>query len=282
MKTGKVLLTGGSGLVGRTLAPMLSGRFDVTHFDVGDPGDGLPLIRGDLRDARQVADACAGMDAVMHVAALHGKAWEQAGDDMGFEVNVLGVKNVLEGAMACGVKRVVFTSSIWATGHDNPPSAYLPIDEGLPRQPAELYGLTKRLGEEMCAYATAKSGISTIVLRPGGIRPADAYAPDDPAYLTACVDVRDAAQAHLLALEVPEAMAHEVFIVTADSPLCRADAAAFKADSANALDRVAPGAAERMAEGRLKIGANAEWYTVEKAKKLLGYRPRYNFDLAQA
>ncbi len=278
MNDGKVLLTGGNGLVGRTLTPMLSGKFDVTHFDVSDPADGRPFIQGDLRNAKQVGEACAGMDAVVHVAALHGEAWQQAGDDTGFEVNVLGVKHILEGAMACGVKRVVFTSSIWATGHGSPPPAYLPIDENLPRQPAELYGLTKRLGEQMCAYATEKSSLSTIALRPGGIRPPDAYAPDDPAYLTGCVDVRDAARAHVLALEAPNAMAHEVFVITADSPLSQVDADAFRAEPAKTIDRVVSGAAKRIADGRLKIGPNAEWYTVEKGKKLLGYHPRFNFD----
>ncbi|MBM4083095.1 MAG: NAD(P)-dependent oxidoreductase, partial [Planctomycetes bacterium] len=124
----KVLLTGGSGLVGRTLAPMLRERWDVTHFEAKDPGDGLPCVLGDLRDSKAVAAACKGMDAVLHVAALHGKAWAQAGDDVGFGVNVIGTKNILEGAAKSGVKRVVFTSSIWATGHGpNPP--YLPIDE---------------------------------------------------------------------------------------------------------------------------------------------------------
>ncbi|MEI6071374.1 MAG: hypothetical protein WCS31_06260 [Verrucomicrobiae bacterium] len=39
----KALMTGGCGLVGRTLVPMIREEFQVTHFEMCDPGDGLPL-----------------------------------------------------------------------------------------------------------------------------------------------------------------------------------------------------------------------------------------------
>ncbi|NOZ21296.1 MAG: NAD(P)-dependent oxidoreductase [Planctomycetes bacterium] len=275
----RILLTGGSGLVGRTLAPMLSGQHEVTHFEMKDPGDGLPFIGGDLRDSAAVAEACQGKDTVIHIAALHGKAWKEAGDDIGFEANVIGTKNILEGAAKAGVKRVVFTSSIWATGHgSNPP--YLPIDEDLPREPAELYGLTKTLGEQMCRYTTSKHGLSTIALRPGGIRPAEEYGPNEVGYLAGSVNVCDVAQAHVLALNAPDDMRHEAFIITADSPLCKVDPEEFKANPAEALDKVVSGAAKLAAEGKLKLSPGMEWYTVAKAKKLLGYDPQYNFTIA--
>jgi len=276
-ETKAVLLTGGCGLVGRTLVPMLRARYDVTHFEMRDPGDGQPCIVGDLRDSDAVTDACAGMHAVLHVAALHGRAWGEAGDDVGFEVNVVGTKNILEGAARAGVKRVVFTSSIWATGHGNPAPAYLPIDEDLPREPAEIYGLTKVLGEQMCRYATAKHGFSTVCLRPGGIRPADTYAANEICYAAGAVDVRDVAQAHVLALEAPDDIRHDVFVITADSPLCRVDPAEFKADPAAALGTVAPGAAKLAADGVISLAPSVEWYTVEKAKRVLGYAPQFNF-----
>jgi len=275
----KVLLTGGTGLVGRTLAPLLRATCDVTHFDVADPGDGRPVILGDLRNPHQVAEACRGMDAVLHVAALHGKAWAAAGDDVGFAVNVCGTKNILEGAAAAGVKRVVFTSSIWATGHDAPPPPSLPIAEDLTRQPAELYGLTKILGEQMCRYATARYGLSTLVIRPGGIRPAESYAPLQTCYLAGAVDVRDVAQAQVLALQAPDSLRHDVFIITADSPLCQVDPQAYKADPAAALERVVPGVAALVRAGRLQLPAAREWYSVAKAKRVLGYRPQFGFAL---
>ena len=274
-----VLLTGGCGLVGRTLAPILREAYRVTHLEMVDPGDGLPFIKGDLRSSQDVANACRGMDAVIHVAALHGQAWNRAGDDMGFEVNVTGTKNILEGAAKAGAKRVLFTSSIWASGHDNPTLACPPITEAMQREPAELYGLTKILGEQMCRYATEKYGLSTIVLRPGGIRPATAGDTRSLGLLTACVDVRDVAQAHVLALQAPDSLRHEVFIITADSPLCQVNLELFRRDPAGALDAVVPGAGDLVRSGALPLTAKVEWFTVEKAKRLLGYRPNFNFAL---
>jgi UDP-glucose 4-epimerase len=279
MNIKKILLTGGGGLVGRSLACILRKSYDVTHLEMADPGDGLPFIKGDLLNSLEVATACQGMDAVIHVAALHGQAWAKAGDDMGFEVNVTGTKNILEGAARAGAKRVVFTSSLWAAGHDNPTHAAPPLDETLRREPAELYGLTKILGEQMCRYATDKYGLSTIVLRPGWIRTAAAGDTRNLEFLTVGVDLRDVTQAYVLALQAPESIKHDVFIVTAESPLCRVNLDLFRRDPAAALDAVVPGAGALVRSGSLALDANVEWFSVEKAKRLLGYRPAINFAL---
>ena len=274
----KILLTGGSGLVGRTLVPLLEGRYAVQHFDRVDPGDGHSCVIGDLCDAEAVTNACRGMDAIIHVAALHGRAWAEAGDEAGFRVNVLGTMNILEGARLAGARRVVYTSSIWATGHGaNPP--YLPIDEDLPREAAELYGLTKTLGEGMCRYITANGGPSTICLRPGGILPADASAAQRVGLLGASVDVRDVAQAHLLALEAPDGLRHGVFCITAESPLCCLAPDAWRADPVGSLDRIVPGVAAATAAGRLSLPVVHEWYSIARARRVLGYAPRHNYDL---
>ncbi|MBT3286951.1 MAG: NAD-dependent epimerase/dehydratase family protein [Victivallales bacterium] len=274
-----VLLTGGCGLTGRLLAGMLRDTYSVTHLEMKDPDDGLPFIQGDLRSPQAVAKACENMDAVLHVAGLHGAAWNRLGDDVGFEVNVVGTKNILEGAVKAGVKRVVFTSSIWASGHGSPAPPYLPMDEAMPREPAELYGLTKILGEAMCSYTSATSDVSTIVLRPGGILPLERYAPHHAGFLTAAVCVHDVAQAHVLALQAPSDIRHEVFIIAADSPLCQVDPDAYTRDPVGTLDSVVPGAAALVEAGELKLDPNAEWYTVAKAKRVLGYRPQYGFTL---
>jgi len=273
----KILLTGGSGLLGRRLAARLRERHEVTHFELADPGDGLPWVQGDLRDPDAVASACEGQHVVIHTAALHGKAWAGVGDQTGFEVNVMGTRNVLEAARKTGVWRVVFTSSIWATGHGLPPAPYLPIDEGLPREPVEAYGLTKKLGEQMCRFAAECNGLSTLCLRPGGIAPEDMPLPRTFAHVFGCVDVRDIADAHVLALAAPDDMAHEVLVITAESPLCQVEPQEFFADPAGTLDRLIPGTKRLIESGEIALPPQQEWYSIDKAKRLLGYRPQHGF-----
>ncbi|MHB1355016.1 MAG: NAD-dependent epimerase/dehydratase family protein [Anaerolineae bacterium] len=277
----RILLTGGSGLLGRYLAALLRGRAQVTHFDLADPGDGLPWIKGSLCDAQAVEVACQGQDVVIHAAALHGPAWQVAGDHTGFEVNVMGTHNILEGARKGGAWRVVYTSSIWATGHAPAPAPYLPIDEALPREPLELYGLTKKLGENMCLFATERYGISTICLRPGGICREDAPPQARLSHLFGTVDVRDVATAHLLALDAPDTMRHERFVITASSPLCQIAPTRFFADGSGVLEQLFPGFGRRVAEGLFTLPAHSvEWYSIAKATSLLGYWPRYGFGLS--
>ena len=135
----KILLTGGSGLLGQTLIPLLKNKHEVINFDKENPDQELTFYQGDLREQNLVEKACKNVEAIIHMAALHGKAWDQAGDSVGFEVNVTGTKNILEAAAKNKVNRVVvFTSSIWANGHLPEKAEYLPIDEKMKREPQEL------------------------------------------------------------------------------------------------------------------------------------------------
>ena len=275
----KILLTGGSGLVGRTLAPLMRGKHKIVHLETRAPGDGLPFIQGDLRDAKAVEEACHGVDTVIHIAALHGKAWMEAGDEAGFDVNVTGTKNILEAAIKQRVKRVVFTSSIWAAGHLPKKADYLPIDEKLDREPLEMYGLTKKLGEQMCRYYSVQYGLSTICLRPGGIQPADDSDTIRWGLLFQAVDVRDVAQAHALAAESGEGIQHEVFNITADSPLAEIDLRVYQQDCIATLEKLYPGISRFMNDQQKESLPGQEWYTINKAKQMLGYKPQYNFKI---
>ncbi len=274
----RVLLTGGSGLVGSRLAPMLAERHEVTHFDIADPGDGLPWIQGDLLDAEAVAAACAGRDAVVHLAAIHGAVWGELGDHAMFETNVMGTHNVLEGAARAGAWRVIFTSSISATGHgQGTPPPYLPIDEDTPRAAADLYGHSKEVGELLCRYATARHGLSTMILRPGYICAEDVAFERTLDFLFFMVDVRDVARAHLLALEAPRDLRHGSFLVTADSPLARMEPLQFFADRAGTVEGLFPGIGRYIEDGTLDASRGSEWYTIERARRVLGYEPEHGF-----
>lgn len=241
----RVLLTGGTGLLGRHLAPLLAEEHHLTHFHRRDPEDGRPWIPGSLTDPAALAEACRGQDAIVHLAALHGSSWRAVGDHEAFAVNVLGTWHLLQAAVAAGVSRVVFASSIWAAGHGTSP-LYLPIDEDLPRDPVEAYGLSKWLGERLCHCASERHGLITIALRVGGIVPAERYDAANPRYRCGAVDVRDVAEAHRQALHAAIATPHVVYNITGpvDEPPVDAQ----------------------------------EWYSIERAGRELGYRPRFGSD----
>ena len=275
----KVLLTGGSGLVGKRLAPMLAERHEVTHFEQRDPADGLPWIEGSLLDPEAVREASEGMEAIVHVAAIHGANWRDLGDHAMFETNLMGTQNVVDAAVRAGVRRVVFTSSISATGHgQGPPAPWLPIDEEIPRGPADLYGQSKALGEMICRFATERYGLSTIILRPGFICDESVEFPATFRLLSFMVEVRDVASAHLAALEC-DAVHHSAFVITADSPLAEVEPLRFFADRRGCLESIYPGVGAYIGDGTLDPAAITEWYTIDRARMMLGWEPRLNFEL---
>ena len=155
----KVLVTGNQGLIGRAVTNRLQAAGDgVVGFDVADGHD--------ILDAAAVARAADGCDAIVHLAALLGRPGETA--DQIMTVNVTGTWNVLAAARTMGVRRVVNFSSVNALGifSGNGTPDYLPIDDAHPPRATTPYGISKRLGEEMCRCFTLDTGIATIGLRP--------------------------------------------------------------------------------------------------------------------
>ena len=82
-----------------------------------------------------------------------------------------------------------------------------------------------------------------------------------------------------LALEASPELLHEVMIITADTPLCRAEPSAFFDDPGSTLESLIPGINKAFSEHNIPIPHQGEWFTIKKAKKLLGYNPVHNFDL---
>jgi UDP-glucose 4-epimerase len=81
------------------------------------------------------------------------------------EVNVIGLLNVLEACVACGVRKVVFASS--GATYGNP--TYLPIDEDHPQLPAAPYGATKMVAEHYLRYYAQDRGLKYTSLRYGNV-----------------------------------------------------------------------------------------------------------------
>jgi farnesol dehydrogenase len=111
----KVLVTGGTGYLGRAVVSALASRgHDVVVFARSASRSGLPgtAIDGDIRDRAAVERAAAGCDAISHAAALV-SIWRRRRADFD-DINVGGLRNVLAAAAAHRTARLLYTSSFVA------------------------------------------------------------------------------------------------------------------------------------------------------------------------
>ncbi|MCL5005083.1 MAG: NAD-dependent epimerase/dehydratase family protein [Acidobacteria bacterium] len=131
-----LLLTGSTGYLGSRIALELVARGEPFRVLVRDPGRlsfdpsdaGCEVVVGDLRDADALAKALRGAKYVIHAGALV-KMWVRDRQDF-WQVNVEGLKALLEAADRAGIERVVYTSSFIAAGPSSDPNA----GEGLQNQ----------------------------------------------------------------------------------------------------------------------------------------------------
>jgi UDP-glucose 4-epimerase len=166
----RVLVTGGSGRLGKYVVAALGDDFEVTVFDrIAPDGDGA-FIQGDILDRSAVAGAVRNQDGVIHLAALDADV--QASDSDYIKVNVEGTWNLFDCARAAGVKKVVHCSSVAAVNisPENPPR-YLPVDVDHPADPEIAYGLSKLMGEKIARRFVMVGGMDIICLRPTLILP---------------------------------------------------------------------------------------------------------------
>jgi NAD+-dependent farnesol dehydrogenase len=170
----KVLLTGGTGFLGKNVARRLAAAGHTLRLLArsGSRLQGLPtdaeIVRGDVVDPESVRAAAVGCDAVVHMAAMV-KMWTT--DRTQFDrVNVGGLRHVLDAAEAAGA-RVVYTSSFMALG----PAGPAPGDESLVHAggPRNDYERTKAAADVVAREAAA-AGRDIVILYPGVV-----YGPGD-------------------------------------------------------------------------------------------------------
>ncbi|MCX8157117.1 MAG: SDR family oxidoreductase [Verrucomicrobiae bacterium] len=119
------------------------------------------LLEGDIRDLEQCRRACAGVDLVLHQAAL-GSVPRSLADPLGSHaVNVTGTLNVFHAAREAGVHRVIYASSSAVYG-DHPD---LPKVEARTGQPLSPYAATKCINEIYAGVMQRCYGLPTIGLR---------------------------------------------------------------------------------------------------------------------
>ncbi|MCM6774733.1 NAD(P)-dependent oxidoreductase [Nocardia sp. CDC159] len=198
--SGVVLVTGSSGVVGAGVAQeMRTAGWQVRGWDLR-PGP-WTTHRGDLRDTEIRARAVAGVELVVHAAALHAPHVGVVSDAEFHTVNVEATAALLGQAAECGVRRFVYTSTTSVYGHALvPDDRAVWVDETLQAQPRDIYDETKLAAETL--VADAHQPFTTIVLRIARCFP-EAPAVQAAHRLYRGVDIRDVARAHRLAAERP-------------------------------------------------------------------------------
>jgi nucleoside-diphosphate-sugar epimerase len=170
----RVLVTGSAGQIGAELVPHLRsfyGKDNVIAAIHKAPGgswlrDG-PVVNLDTGDAEAVAGAIKEfkVDTVYHLAAVLSATGEKD-PTLAWQVNMDGLRHVLEGAKVNGVGKVFWPSSIGAFGPD---ALRTNAPQNSPLNPTTMYGVTKVAGELLCNYYFVKYGLDVRILRYPGL-----------------------------------------------------------------------------------------------------------------
>lgn len=164
----RVLVTGGSGFVGRELLKVLRAHGHVLRALVRTDEAaklvaelGAQAVRGDLTSPAGLATVCEGVDVVVHLAA---HVSDYGDPRLFYEINVEGTRAMLEAARRGGARRFVHISTE-AVLLDGRPLCDVDETRPLPDKPIGSYAWSKGLAETLVCKAS-RPGFSTIVLRP--------------------------------------------------------------------------------------------------------------------
>lgn len=274
-----VAVTGASGRIGRaTLAELARAGHEAWAIDATLPPAGVARrsLVVDLTSAGDVFGALDGADAVVHLGAHPSEAHHVR--HRVYANNTAATANVVSAAIALGIRRVVYASSItvygldWQARHGG--IASLPVDEACGTRPDDFYALSKLAGEGVVDLGAREHGVHGASLRIAMVVGEDEYAdrgrPRDDADasggLWSYVDARDVAQAARLAAERLDDLGpgNHVFNVGAADAHVRGPVGEV---IARWVPELAPSAA----------GLTGTAFSIGKARAALGYAPRHSW-----
>jgi nucleoside-diphosphate-sugar epimerase len=305
----RIALTGATGYTGgRLLARFRADGHEVAALARVPAADaaGVRWVPGDLADAAAIARLVEGADVVVHVAAVYRTAGHP--DAYYRDVNVGGTERLLEAAAGNGVRRFVHTSTVGVHGDVKSP----PADETAPFAPGDIYQETKAEAERLALDYHRRRGVPVTVIRPAAI-----YGPGETRLLKLFraiargryaivgsgrafyhpVYVDDLVDGYVLALERPDAVG-EAFIVGGPRYVSQRELADLVARHTGG--RVLPiripaapvqllgdlveaicvpfGVEPPLHRRRVDFWTKSRAFSIEKARRVLGYAPRVDLE----
>jgi nucleoside-diphosphate-sugar epimerase len=288
-----IIVTGGSGKVGRAAVKHLMAKgYSIASIDMVRPAGlsnppkatDVRFTRADITDFGQVMAAFSGINdrveapvtGIVHLGAIASPG--EAPDHEIFRVNTISTYNVFEAARRLGMRNVVWASSETVYGIPYPSGPrYVPVDEEI-EEPQTSYSLSKLAGEKLAEqYARWEPAAKIIGLRFSNVQEPQDY-DNFPSYqddahtrrfnLWTYIDARDAAQAIELSLEAKLTGAHVFGIANSNSVMSRSNDML--------LDEVFPGTPRKR-----PLKPNESLISIEKAQRVLGYKPQHDWHPAK-
>lgn len=289
----RILFTGGSGKAGRhVVRHLIAAQHRVLNLDlVPIEIPGLENIVADVTDSGQVFNTLhsyAGpdelergkgvpaFDAVVHFAAIPRILIRP--DNETYRVNVMGTYNVLEAAVKLGVPKIVFASSettygvCFAEGEKKPD--YLPVDEEHPTIPHDSYGASKVVNEVTARSFQARSGIDIYGIRMNNVIEPHEYEEKFPGFFAhpevrrrnifAYIDARDLGELVERMLQT-DGLGYQVFNASNDDNSVHLPGAEIRRRYYGGVPMTR------------EMGEHETFYSNEKAKRLLGFRPKHTW-----
>ena len=166
----KIVLTGGSGYIGSVTTELLCDdghevvvfdNLERGHREAVDPR--ARLVVGDLREPQAIRELLA---AVKPAAVVHFAAYALVGESMQnphlyFENNVGGGLNLLDALLRAGVPKIIFSSTCATYGQPET----MPMTEALPQRPTNPYGESKLMFETALRWEQERRGLQPVFLR---------------------------------------------------------------------------------------------------------------------
>lgn len=287
----KIVVTGSAGHLGEALVRTLTAMgHGVRGIDLlASP---FTTYRGSIQDKHLLAHCLSGADAVIHTATLHKPHVGTHSEQEFIDTNITGTLRLLEASVAGGVGCFIYTSTTSVFGDALVPPTGSPaawVTEEVRPIPKNIYGVTKAAAEDLCQLFHRNHGMNSLVLRTSRFFPEEdddlqrreMYADENlklNEFLYRRIDLEDVVSAHLAALGRARAIGFNKYIISATTPFSPADMPALRADAPSVLRKLFP-AYEGVFEARgwKMLPEIDRVYVNAKARKELGWQPRYDF-----